>query len=172
MVCVERRRLRQGQHDRALADEGARRGWNLVAALAVAKLDRLSRSLLDFAGLVARAQREGWALIALDLALDMTTPAGGLVANVMASVAEWERKVIGQRTKDALAVKRAQGVRLGRPPTMCPQAVAFIGELRAEGRSYRAIASELDKRGIPTAQGGRMWHAQTVRLVAHRSSPV
>ena len=44
----------------------------------------------------------------------MTTPAGGLVANVMASVAEWERRVIGERTADALAARRAAGVTLGR----------------------------------------------------------
>lgn len=137
--------------------------------LAVAKLDRLSRSVHDFAGLVARAQRKGWSLVALDLpGMDMTTPVGGLLANIVASVAEWERKTIGQRTKDALAVKRAQGVRLGRPRTMCPQAVQLIGELRAEGRSYRAIAETLNERGIPTAQGGKRWHAETVRMAALR----
>ncbi len=57
-------------------------------ALVVAKLDRLSRSVIDFASLMQRSQRKGWALIAIDVAIDTTTPAGGLVANVMASVAD------------------------------------------------------------------------------------
>ena len=97
-----------------------------AAALVVSKLDRLSRSVSDFAGLVASAQRRGWALVALDLGLDMTTPAGGLVANVMASVAEWERRVIGERTAAALAARRAQGVRLGRPRELDDQTVQRI----------------------------------------------
>src|SRR5665811_1911797 len=53
--------------------------------LVVAKLDRLSRSLLDFASLMARAQNKGWNLVALDLGIDLSTPAGEFLASVMAS---------------------------------------------------------------------------------------
>ena len=148
----------------ALVESGA------AEILCVSKLDRLSRSVHDFSGLLQRAQRKGWSLSVLDLQLDTSTPSGALVANVMASVSEWERRVIGSRTRDALQVKKAQGVRLGRPPTMAPEAIRLIHELRAEGRSYRAIAATLNERQIPTAQGGREWHAQTVRLVALRSA--
>lgn len=81
--------------------------------LLVSKLDRLSRSLLDFAGLMARAQRDGWNLVALDLGIDLSTPAGEFMASVMAAAAQWERRIIGARTRDALAAKRAAGVRLG-----------------------------------------------------------
>ena len=84
-------------------------------ALVVAKLDRLSRSLLDFAALMEDARKEGWALVILDLGVDTTTPSGEMIANVMATFAQFERRLIGQRTKDALAVKKRQGVRLGRP---------------------------------------------------------
>jgi DNA invertase Pin-like site-specific DNA recombinase len=84
-------------------------------ALVVAKLDRLSRSVGDFAGLMDLARRQGWALIALDLGVDTTTPAGEMMANVMASFAQFERRVIAQRTKDALAQAKARGVRLGCP---------------------------------------------------------
>jgi DNA invertase Pin-like site-specific DNA recombinase len=45
-------------------------------ALVVAKLDRLSRSMLDFTAVMAKAQKQGWALVALDCAVDTTTPAG------------------------------------------------------------------------------------------------
>ena len=89
-------------------------------ALMVAKLDRLSRSLMDFAGLMERSRRKGWALVALDLGVDTSTPSGEMMANVLAVFAQFERRMIGQRTKDALAVKRAQGVRLGRPTVLPP----------------------------------------------------
>jgi DNA invertase Pin-like site-specific DNA recombinase len=60
----------------------------------VAKLDRLSRSLVDFAGLLAEAQAGGWNLVALDLEVDLSTPSGEFLANVMASAAQWERRLI------------------------------------------------------------------------------
>ena len=67
---------------KALAAGGA-------SALVVSKLDRLARSVHDFASLVRLAEKEGWGIVALDLGVDMTTPTGGLLANVTASVAEW-----------------------------------------------------------------------------------
>jgi len=84
----------------------------------VSKLDRLSRSLLDFAGLMHRAQVGGWNVVALDLGIDLATPAGEFMASVMASAAQWERRIIGQRTRDALAVRKAEGHRLGRPSSL------------------------------------------------------
>ena len=53
--------------------------------------------------------------MALDLGVDTTSPAGEMIANSVANFSQFERRLIGQRTKDALAVKRAQGVQLGRP---------------------------------------------------------
>lgn len=132
-------------------------------ALAVAKLDRLSRSVVDFAGLVARAQHRGWALVALDLGLDMTTPAGGLVANVMASVAEWERRVIAERTRAALAERRAAGVQLGRPRAMSSESVARVRELAALGLSSAEIARRLNREAVPTPTGRGRWHPPGVR---------
>ena len=134
-------------------------------ALAVSKLDRLSRSLLDFAALMARAQAEGWALVALDVDVDTTTPSGRLVANVMASVAEWERETIGARTRDSLAARRAQGVVLGRPRTISLAAVTRARALRADGLSFAACAEQLTSEGVPTAQGGARWYPSTVRKV-------
>src|SRR5215203_5002297 len=84
-------------------------------ALVVSKMDRLSRSLLDFAGIMQRAQREGWALLALDSPADLTTPSGEAMAGVMAVFAQLERRLIGERTRAALAQRREAGVVLGRP---------------------------------------------------------
>src|ERR1700684_2002591 len=62
-----------------------------ASALVVSKLDRLSRSMIDFTGVMEKAQKQGWALIALDLGVDMTTPAGEAMANMLATFAQFER---------------------------------------------------------------------------------
>lgn len=135
------------------------------AVLVVAKLDRLSRSMQDFANLMAMSQSQGWGLAALDLGVDTSTPSGEMMANVTATFAQFERRLIGQRTKEALAVKQREGVKLGRPTVTSNTTADLISLLRGEGQSLRAIASELNKRGIPTSQGGREWYASTVRAV-------
>jgi len=135
-------------------------------ALVVAKLDRLSRSLFDFAALMEQGRRQGWALVILDLGVDTTTPSGEMMANVMATFAQFERRLIGQRTKDALAVKRAQGVRLGRPPVLDPKVGEYIVDMRRLDLSYAAIARELNEALVPTAHGGKAWHPTTVRRIA------
>lgn len=132
--------------------------------LLVSKLDRLSRSVADFAALSEQARRQGWAIVALDVGVDTSTPGGELIANVMSSVAQWERKVIGERTSAALQAKKAQGARLGRPVKLAQDVRERIALERAEGRSFQAIADGLTADGIPTARGGR-WYSATVRAV-------
>jgi DNA invertase Pin-like site-specific DNA recombinase len=139
-------------------------------ALVVAKLDRLSRSMLDFAALMATAQKQNWALVALDCTVDTSTPAGEAMAHVLATFGQFERRLIAQRTKEALAVKRASGVQLGRPPTVPQSVVRRIQRLRARGLALRAIADELNRAEVPTAQGGKEWYAATVRHVLLRTS--
>ena len=85
-----------------------------ATVLVVSKMDRLSRSLLDFVTIMAEAERQGWSLVALDCPADPSTPAGEAMVSVMAAFSQLERRLIGQRTREALAVKRAAGVRLGR----------------------------------------------------------
>ncbi len=133
-----------------------------AGVLVVSKLDRLSRSLLDFAGLMDRAKREGWRLVVLDLAIDTTTASGALMANVMASFAEYERRLISDRTSAALQAKKAQGARLGRPRTTPEAVVNRVVQEREQGRSLRAIADGLNRDGITSAQGGKQWYASTV----------
>jgi DNA invertase Pin-like site-specific DNA recombinase len=95
-----------------LARPGITQAFDLVesggaSVLVVAKLDRLSRSLLDFAAVMERSRRKRWALVALDLGVDTTTPQGEMMANILATFAQFERRLISQRTKDALAIKTA-----------------------------------------------------------------
>lgn len=139
-----------------------------ASILLVSKMDRLSRSLLDFASIMQRAQREGWALVALDSPADLTTPSGEAMAGVMAVFAQLERRLIGERTKAALAQRRAAGVTLGRPRRLPSAVAARIVEARASGVSYRKIADDLTAEGVATAQGGKRWHASTVRAVAQQ----
>jgi DNA invertase Pin-like site-specific DNA recombinase len=134
-------------------------------AIVVAKLDRLSRSALDFASLLERAQRKGWDVVALDLGVDTSTPQGEMFAHMLIAFAQYERRLIGQRTKDALAVKRSQGVKLGRSSTLPTAVRRRIARDRAMGLSYRAIADRLNAAQVPTGQGGRQWYPMTVRTV-------
>jgi DNA invertase Pin-like site-specific DNA recombinase len=140
-------------------------------ALVVAKLDRLSRSMLDFASIMSAAQKQGWALVALDCAVDTTTPAGEAMANVLATFAQFERRLISQRTKEALAVKKAQGVQLGRPRRLPEAVVERICEDRSRGMTLSAIADSLNAEDVPTAQGGKRWYASTVRAVLQSVRP-
>lgn len=178
----------------ALLAEGERRGWDveivtdaglsgknmrrpgLLAALdrldrgeadvlVATKLDRVSRSVRDFAGLLDRAQHNGWTIVLLDLG-DTSTAAGEMTANVIASAAQYERRLIGQRTREGLAAKRAAGVRLGRPSALPLSVVVRIVDEHLTGRSLRAIAEGLTADGVPTARGGE-WRASTVQAVIH-----
>ena len=138
--------------------------------LVVGKLDRLSRSTLDFAGLVERSQREGWAIAVLDVGVDLTTPHGRLVAGVLASVAQWERELIGERTREALAEAKASGTRVGRAPSVSADVVSAIEARRREGWTLARIADWLNTDGVPTGHGGRQWWPSTVRGVMRRAS--
>src|SRR5450755_4080182 len=128
-----------------------------ASGLVVAKLDRLSRSMLDFTAIMATAQKQGWALVALDCAVDTSTPAGEAMANVLATFAQFERRLISQRTRDALAIKRAQGVQLGRRRELADTVVARIVADRTSGSTLAAIADRLNAEQIPTAHGGARW---------------
>ena len=99
-----------------------------------------------------------------------TTPAGEMMANVSASFAQYERRLIGQRTKDALDVRRRQGVRLGRPTEIGPDLVERIAGDRERGASLRSIADALTREGVPTVHGGVRWYASTVREVLRSSA--
>lgn len=177
----------------AIAAECERRGWQLVDViedagysakdlrrpgvqtaletlerhkadgLVVAKLDRLSRSMLDFTAIMAKASKQRWALVALDCAVDTTTPAGEAMANVLATFAQFERRLIGQRTREALAAKRAAGVRLGRPRSLPADVRDRIIAARQANQSFASIAAELNSEHVPTAQGGRQWWPSSVR---------
>jgi DNA invertase Pin-like site-specific DNA recombinase len=185
----------------ALTAEADRRGWSLelvtedglsakdlnrpalVEALArldrhdadllmVSKLDRLSRSVHDFSGLLDRAKRRGWALVCLDIGVDSSTVAGEFMANMIANAAQYERRLIGQRTSAAMQAKRQAGATFGRPDRVPAEVVARVVAERAAGRSLAAIAAGLDADEVPTAHKGRRWYPSTVAAMLRLAVPV
>ena len=116
---------------------------------------------------MATAQKQSWALVALDVQVDSSTPSGEAMASMLAVFAQFERRLISERTKQALAQKRASGVRLGAPPEIDPSVASRIIEERAAGSTLREIAERLNRDGIPTARGGR-WYASTLQRVVAR----
>jgi DNA invertase Pin-like site-specific DNA recombinase len=140
------------------------------AALVIAKPDRLSRN----AAFLLALRHSGVRFIAVDM-----PEANDLTVGIMALVAQAEREAISRRTKEALAVAKARGVKLGNPnraaalkragkggeaprAVVSANAAAFaqdlapvLADMRAAGhRSLRAIAAELTARGIRTRRGG------------------
>jgi DNA invertase Pin-like site-specific DNA recombinase len=133
--------------------------------LLATRLDRMSRSVVDFAALMAAAQDEGWQVVALDLGLDTSTTTGRMVAHILAAVAEAEREVIGQRTSAALIAKRKRGENVGRRTALPEWVILRIVKAREMGSTLTTIADELTADGVKTGQGGSRWYPSTVRAV-------
>lgn len=136
-------------------------------AMVVSRLDRLSRSVGDFAALMGQADREGWALIVMDPAVDMTTPFGRAMANMAATFAQLERDLISQRTREALAAKKARGEYVGGHPEITGATLERILELSGQGLGSRKIARQLDLEGYTNKRTDE-WCARTVRRIVTR----
>lgn len=139
-----------------------------VAGIVVAKMDRLSRSVKDFAGLLELSLKRGWSVVAIDFDIDTSTPVGELVANVMAAVGRWERRMIGARTSEAMQAAKRQGKHMGRVADPLPDSTATrLRALRAEGVPVSRIADRLNAEGITTPRGSK-WHTSTVTTALAR----
>jgi DNA invertase Pin-like site-specific DNA recombinase len=138
---------------RALQD--CRRGR--VDGLVVARLDRMSRSVADASRILEGAARRRFAIVALDFGLDTSTAAGELVANVLMSVAQWERRVIAERISAAMLVKtRQQGWRPPQhqhKPPLTARTRTRIHAMSAGGETIRGIARKLKR------------HPETIRRI-------
>jgi DNA invertase Pin-like site-specific DNA recombinase len=147
-----------------------------VDVVIIAKLDRLTRSVKDLAELLELFTRRGVSLVSVAESLDTGTAAGRLVLNIMTAVSQWEREAIGERTRDAMSHKRANGERVGTIPfgfrmASCgelleedpaEQAIlSRIRELKAAGHTIREIADELNRQGYTTRRG-TAWRFQYV----------
>ena len=107
--------------------------------------------------------------VALDLGLDLSTPTGELVANVLAAVAQWERRMIGVRTSEALQVKIQGGWKSPPWEERVPAAVwRRIVAMAKKGKSQRGIANRLNAEGVPAVGGS--WHRGTVIRVLRQAA--
>jgi DNA invertase Pin-like site-specific DNA recombinase len=155
------------------------RGAPNAAPVIVAKLDRLSRDVAFVAGLMA----EKVPFIVAELGRD----ADPFMLHLYAALAEKERRLISERTRAALAARKAQGARLGNlrnarqaaalgrevltegADAFAANVMPVIESLRASGvADLRGLASALNNRGIRTARGGR-WHVSNVKNVIDRA---
>lgn len=149
----------------ALIEALARLDKGQASGLAVAKLDRLSRSVSDFLNILERSRKNKWALVIGDLSLDTSTPLGEAMATITATFAQLERKRIGERTREGLAVKRASGVILGRPRLLDEGIRCAIIEAYTEKKlSLNQIARSLNNRGYTGGLGGK-FHASTIKQI-------
>ena len=117
--------------------------------LLVWKLDRFARSLKHLVNALAEFEALGIAFVTLRDNLDLTTPSGRLMFQIIGAMAEFERALIQERVKAGLRNAKAKGVRLGRPRVFVSE--SRIEALRASGTPWRAIAKELGV-GIGTAR--------------------
>jgi DNA invertase Pin-like site-specific DNA recombinase len=140
--------------------------------MVAAKLDRVSRSVGDFAQLLSWFTEAHASLVAIDVGIDTSTPGGKLVCTVFSGVAEWERDVIASRTRDGLAELRAQGRSISRAAVADnPKLAARIRKLRDSGKTYQSIADALNKSKTPTLRGAPVWTVSSVRGAAGYKRP-
>src|SRR6185437_13967939 len=151
----------------------------------VAKLDRLFRSVADAASVIDDFDKKGIELVAIAEGFDMTNPYGRAMAQMASVFAELERAMIRERTRSAMDVKRSRGERIsGHAPfgwDFGPDGylvsnareqtiIALMRGMRAEGLSYRGIATRLDAEEI-VPKRGRRWIHTTVKSILTRDAP-
>jgi len=153
------------------------------AVLVIAKLDRLARNV----AFIAKLLESGADIEAADL-----PGANKFLLHIMAAVAEQEASAISARTKAALQAAKARGVALGAANAVVrdalqaaqPRAIEtrkakadahaatvrpILEDYQRKGLSLRAMAEELNRRGMPTARGGQ-WYAATIRNALQRAA--
>ena len=178
-AAIEAEAQRRGWDVEHFADEGAsgkyinanlREVLQLLASgqgdgLVVAKMDRLARSIINAADVIERASDQGWNLVVLDLGVDLTTAAGEAMAHMLAVFAQFERRLISERTKAALAARKQRGERNGRRSQAPPGVVRRIVMDRNAGLTYDRIARALSTEGILSPLGKTTWQPSTVRRI-------
>ncbi len=162
-----------GESAKTLDRPGLTRALAMLArgeadALLVAKLDRLTRSVVDLGSLIDRYFAPGKAaLLSVSENIDTRSAAGRLVLNILASVSQWEREAIGERTRDAMRHMKAQGEYTGGnapygftleagalvPDAFEQNVITQARELRASGLALAKVAAALDSLGIQARSG-------------------
>lgn len=177
-----------GKSGKSLQREGIQRLTTLIKgraidAVIVYKLDRLSRKVIDTLTLIEAIERHCVTFHSLNEKIDTGTAMGRFFLNITASLAQMERDLISERTKDALQMKIANNERAGQIPygwrlaengnSLIPdmeeqKAILLVKALRAKGYSYRDIAVELEREGYKAT--GKQWHPQTIKNILKKAA--
>lgn len=148
----------------------------LFDTVLITKLDRLTRSVRDLAELTDFFHERGINLASISENVDTGTPTGELFYNIIASLSQWERKKIGERTREVLAYKKSNGERIGTIPygyklngrnlEPIPAEIKTIEKIRDLKRlvGFHKIAKILNKEGTPAKNGGK-WYPATIRSI-------
>lgn len=135
--------------------------------LVVARRDRLSRDVMHACMIERMTTGIGSKIYSVDGAGNGDSPTDEFTRHILNAVGQLERKLIGLRTKQTLAVKKSRGEHVGRPTlemTLSKETVQLIKNLYQSGAySHESLAVELNLRGVPTASGKGQWRKNTVQ---------
>lgn len=151
-----------------------------IDGIVICKLDRLTRSVRDWATLIERYFGGKASLLSVDDKIDTASAAGRVVLNLLICISQWERETIGERTSTALRHRQRQGIHVGSAPFGARikdgrliqdeeelQVITLALRYRQMMMSYEDIADEFIRLKIPTKRGGQ-WRSQTVRQITLR----
>jgi len=111
-----------------------------VKTLIVWKLDRLFRSLVDLITHLKQFQKQGIVFISLKENIDLSTPMGVLMMQILGAFGEFEREMIVQRVKAGLANAKAKGKQLGKPTKIPMELQQQVVTLKVSGQSYAQVS--------------------------------
>lgn len=154
-----------------------------IEAVVCYKLDRLSRRVRDTLYLMDLIEKKSISFHSITERIDTKSAMGKFFLNIMASMNQWERDTISERTRDALHLKIVKNERAGQVPygwTLAEdgktllenqkeqRAIELVRELHAKGYNYSAICRELTGRGFQPL--GKQWHAQSIKNILRKAA--
>ena len=137
--------------DYASGKDGNRPQWKLVIqkvingetdGIMALRLDRIMRSVKNLCDTIDILNKHEAKLIFSDMEFDPKNPNSALTVNILSSIAEWERQIISQRTKEGIKHRQSKGVKFGREQRDIP--IHTIALMRIRGMGWSTIAKELD----------------------------
>ncbi|TGN59432.1 recombinase family protein [Paracoccus liaowanqingii] len=154
----------------------------LVDVVVVYKIDRLSRSLMDFSKLVEVFDRNGVTFVSVTQSFNTTTSMGRLTLNILLSFAQFEREVTAERIRDKFRASRMKGMWMGGNPPLgykvkdrklvvCSEGADHVRWIYArflEMGSATELAREVEKRGIRTSRGNHIDKKAIYRILNNR----
>ena len=135
--------------------------------LVVQRLDRIARSVIELATIADKMSNSGWSIAAGGKVFEKTAE-GKAFYGMVSVFAAYEKDLISDRTKSALAAKREQGIIGGRRPIDPEISEAIIDARVNKGLTLQQICDQLNEQGISTPQGGSVWRPSSLTKLFER----